>query len=151
METKVCSKCQGEPQPIENFAFKNKEKGWRHSYCKKCMNEVNRLLYHSSEKRKQDVRKFTYGLIEKIRIYIKEYKENIGCTNCKIKYPSYVLDFHHIDDKKEQISQMVSSGNLKRIKEEIEKCIVVCANCHREIHHGNDDVPNIGTGISLQN
>ena len=48
----------------------------------------------------------------------------------------YVLDFHHIGDKDFNISQKVQEGcSLDTIKKEIEKCIVLCANCHREVHY----------------
>jgi len=47
-----------------------------------------------------------------------------------------VLDFHHIKGKDFTISEKVREGcSLDTIKKEIEKCILVCANCHREIHY----------------
>jgi len=56
---------------------------------------------------------------------------------------SWVLDFHHIDpkDKSFEISQYAVSGTTsfgtkkKKILEEMKKCIVVCSNCHRDIHY----------------
>jgi hypothetical protein len=48
----------------------------------------------------------------------------------------YVLDFHHINGKDFTISEKVREGcSLNTIKKEIEKCILVCANCHRELHY----------------
>lgn len=64
--------------------------------------------------------------------YIREYKESIGCTDCKIEYPFFVLQFDHVrGEKKDNVATMVNNRiSLKVIKEEIDKCEVVCANCH---------------------
>lgn len=61
------------------------------------------------------------------------------CTLCGYnKYPS-VLDFHHIDPQSKSFG--ISSGGQSRswfrIAEELMKCILVCANCHREIENGH--------------
>lgn len=61
------------------------------------------------------------------------------CVDCGVEYPHYVMDLHHRDpsDKLYTVSQM--SGQNKSwvlIKAEIDKCDVICANCHRERHHG---------------
>jgi CDGSH-type Zn-finger protein len=46
------------------------------------------------------------------------------------------LSFHHIRDKYKGVSDMLNSGNgLKRLQEEIAKCIVLCENCHRAEHY----------------
>ena len=46
------------------------------------------------------------------------------------------LQFHHVgDDKYENVSIMAGRGNsYSKLRTEIEKCVVVCANCHAEIH-----------------
>lgn len=57
------------------------------------------------------------------------------CADCGIKYPYYVMQFDHRgdDDKVYTISQFNRKGfSLKRLMAEIEKCDVVCANCHAE-------------------
>lgn len=60
-----------------------------------------------------------------------EIKEASGCVDCGIKN-HIVLDFDHLRDKKYNISRMIHDGfSWKAIKKEIEKCEVVCANCHR--------------------
>lgn len=60
-----------------------------------------------------------------------EIKQASGCVDCGITN-HIVLDFDHLKDKKYNISQMVRDGfPWKEIKKEIEKCEVVCANCHR--------------------
>ena len=73
---------------------------------------------------------------QKNKDLIGEIKSNKGCAKCG-DTRSYVLDFHHIDPstKVEKVSKIVSnhySASNNEIKNEIDKCIVLCANCHRE-------------------
>lgn len=53
------------------------------------------------------------------------------CIDCGIKYPCYVMDFDHIGTKTFNINNGKYAG-IKRIKEELKHCEVVCSNCHRE-------------------
>jgi hypothetical protein len=70
--------------------------------------------------------------------YVRELKQNSKCEICG-EDRWYCLDFHHKDGKdntNDSISRMLNTRrSLKTIKAEIEKCIIVCSNCHREIHH----------------
>ncbi len=70
------------------------------------------------------------------REFIKRYKMSVGCQECGFKKHYAALDFHHMtDDKKDNIALMSNeSFSLKRIKTEIRKCVVLCANCHRTKH-----------------
>lgn len=62
---------------------------------------------------------------------LAEIKEASGCVDCGLKN-HIVLDFDHLRDKKYNISRMIHDGfSWRAIKREIEKCEVVCANCHR--------------------
>ena len=64
--------------------------------------------------------------------YIQDLKSKSPCLDCKISYPYYVMDFDHRDPstKSGQISTHRTKG-MKWVKAEIEKCDLVCANCHR--------------------
>lgn len=64
--------------------------------------------------------------------YVNEAK-NKPCTDCGGLFPSYVMDFDHIDgNKTDNISGMVRKMTcLKKIQDEIDKCELVCSNCHR--------------------
>jgi len=70
--------------------------------------------------------------IDRKREYAKKAKEK-PCVDCKIKYPWYVMDFDHKkgEEKDSAISQLVWKRGLKKLKQEIKKCDVVCSNCHR--------------------
>ena len=62
--------------------------------------------------------------------------KSIGCAVCGYNKCLKSLHFHHIDNDKEfGISSHAAVGKgMKTIYEEMKKCIVVCANCHGEIH-----------------
>ena len=63
-----------------------------------------------------------------------DYKSSLKCEICGEK-ESCCLDFHHTKDKTISVGRCASRGHSKkRILKEIEKCIVLCANCHRELH-----------------
>lgn len=68
-----------------------------------------------------------------IAAWLASYKTGKPCMDCKVTYPPYVYDFDHRDPstKRELVSRSSSIRSWKRIKEEIEKCDLVCANCHR--------------------
>lgn len=53
------------------------------------------------------------------------------------------LSFHHLDEngKSFDLATKGLTRSWKRIKEEVDKCILVCENCHREIHGGVTRLP----------
>lgn len=65
------------------------------------------------------------------RSYVLEQK-NAPCTDCGVKYPFYIMDFDHRNPGEKRITISRSMCSLAKLKEELEKCDLVCANCHRE-------------------
>lgn len=75
------------------------------------------------------------------RIELKEWlweiKKNSKCEKCEFNHPA-ALDWHHKnpDEKSFEISQGYRVvGSKKRILEEMQRCQVLCANCHRIFHY----------------
>jgi predicted HNH restriction endonuclease len=70
-----------------------------------------------------------------------KYKGTLKCTVCGFNHVA-ALDFHHEDpsQKEHDINRLISDGRFKKAYEEIQKCVVLCANCHR-IHHHNEKNP----------
>lgn len=95
--------------------------------CKVCMREKCRLWriknpnYHKGYKYTNNYR----------RNFIQAHK-NKPCVDCKQEYPPYVMDFDHLPqfEKTFTISSM-KVASKEKLKQEIAKCEVVCANCHR--------------------
>ena len=134
MEQKKCTKC-GQWKDIEEFAWKNKSEGKRHSQCKECRRKADNKRYAEDLNRREAIKTVHKNQVKYIREYVQDIKKHSKCAICD-ENRWYVLDFHHIGDKDFNISQKVQEGcSLETIKKEIEKCIVLCANCHREVHY----------------
>lgn len=72
----------------------------------------------------------------KIKNWWLEYIKQLSCLTCGEKHPG-CLQFHHRnpEEKDYNVSTMVNSGlSIKRILEEVEKCDVLCSNCHDKLH-----------------
>lgn len=136
METKYCTGCKKDIL-VDEFSWRSKTKGTRQSECKKCLSEKAAILYITSETRKENIRTRTKQSRKDLAKFVNEYKEMKGCERCKEKYEYYVLDLHHLEPehKDDNVSVLLHSGSKKKVEEELKKCIVVCANCHRIIHH----------------
>jgi hypothetical protein len=63
------------------------------------------------------------------------FKCTLRCTKCGFRHPA-ALDFHHTNpsEKENLVSKLVSDGCFAAAMEEVQKCIVLCANCHRVLH-----------------
>ena len=115
MENKICSKC-GINQPLSNYhknGFDRQGNQKYRGYCKTCANKIETERYHQ----KKDA--------------IDSLKDCcIKCGESRL----YVLDFHHInkDEKETTIGKM--KRGLKALQRETEKCVCLCANCHRKFH-----------------
>lgn len=74
------------------------------------------------------------------RAQLIEDARNQPCTDCNTRYPSYVIDLHHLDPstKSFALSQWHTKG-IQTIKDELAKCIPLCANCHRIRTHGTSE------------
>jgi len=69
------------------------------------------------------------------------FKRTLKCTKCGFNHPA-ALDFHHVDpnEKENLVSKLVSNGCFAAAMEEVQKCIVLCANCHRVHHYEENSV-----------
>lgn len=72
----------------------------------------------------------------KLKDMAVEYKGG-KCEKCGYNKCNGALEFHHLnpEEKDFSISTYGTTKSFERIKKEIDKCILVCANCHREIHY----------------
>jgi len=64
------------------------------------------------------------------------------CFDCGVAYPSYIFDFDHRDpsEKRAEPSALMAASSMERIKEEIDRCDLVCANCHRHRTYHSKEV-----------
>lgn len=114
MEQKKCTKC---------------------GQWKECTRKEDKERYANDEKRREAIKAVHNNQVKYLRKYVQDVKEHSKCAICGDSR-WYVLDFHHVREKDFTISQKIKEGcSLETIKKEIEKCIILCANCHREIHY----------------
>lgn len=100
------------------MGYKDPEK--QRAYLKRHY-EANKRRYHESSKR------FKRSTVEEVRAL----KESKPCFDCGLWYPYYVMQFDHVrGEKKFAIAKIHNSVGRKRLEEELDKCDLVCANCH---------------------
>lgn len=126
---KRCSRCKQDKARSEFNRNTAKKDGLQNSCrdCKKTYDaehySANKQWYYDRNiKRKIDRRAETRALKTK------------PCTDCGVMYPWYVMDFDHLDPttKVNDIARMVNHGlAMETIQKEIDKCELVCSNCHR--------------------
>lgn len=141
---KTCSKCK-EDFPIGTYPNQKSSRDGKNPMCRTCFRQYHRDIYANSKKRKEDIRKNNKKNREAVRSWVREVKLTSGCTDCGYNEHSAALEFDHINDDKEfNVSQMLSGTySRKRIQEEMDKCEIVCANCHaiRTYQRSHDNAP----------
>ena len=125
---KSCSKC-GESFPKEHYKIASRKQGYRRSECRTCMNK---------DKSIRAMKYYTEWMTKLIPQHLG--MEKIRCLRCGYDRSLVAIEFHHSDpEKKEQmISALVRNispfgENKHKVLEEVDKCEIICSNCHREI------------------
>lgn len=132
---KQCTTCW-QWKDEEEFSFRNKALRIRWGICKECK-QVQQAAWYESHRQEhlENVRRNTNNAREAARLYVWEYLNTHPCSECGESDPQ-VLEFDHLSDKIKEVSLMVNQGySIDAIQREIDKCRVLCANCHRR-HSG---------------
>jgi hypothetical protein len=130
-----CNHCQKYKYP-EEFNWRYKALGIRHPTCKECQKPFRKKWYEGDahERHLQQVRDRKQEVRKVARTYVLAYLMTNPCTECGEDDPR-VLEFHHRDEEEKymDVSQLVAGGySIGTIQAEINKCDVLCANCHRK-------------------
>lgn len=101
--------------------------------------DYNAKLYHIDDDRKKRLKNSHNRRKKEKREYAKsEMRERGGCYFCGLE--DYVcIEWHHTqpENKNNEVSTLIGGGfSLEKVKNELEKCEPVCANCHKRIHNG---------------
>jgi len=130
---KTCGRC-GEEKNIDQFPQRKYRDGRRvpAPYCRPCKREYDRNYWASNEQyRNSNVAHGEKRRERNIEYVQKVLEESGGCSDCPETNP-IVLEFDHLRDKTHNISEMCrSTYSIEAIQQEIDKCEIVCANCHR--------------------
>lgn len=125
-----CGRC-GEGKPVEDFAWRRKTRGQRDNYCRPCRAAYKQEHYRANRRRyiEQAGLRKRAAVAERTE-YLVAYLRRHPCVDCGEADP-VVLEFDHLRDKKFSISEGIQGRNWQSVLDEIAKCEVVCANCHR--------------------
>jgi len=114
----------------ENDFYKRSTRSGFHLMCKLCKKNYahQRYLILKADIMAKDKRQVK----ERIN-YLRSLKHYKSCTDCKISYPHYIMDWDHIENKSFGIGGRSKSlrVSLKTLHAELNKCELVCSNCHR--------------------
>lgn len=119
--TKTCKQCNEEKSVEKFYAQQQRNKDgtkvwkYRDSMCKQC-----RLAYGNARRRaiKQQAVEYLGG----------------KCQRCGLVDDPCVYDFHHLDPTEKDFSIGKNALKFESIKKELDKCILLCSNCHRKEH-----------------
>ena len=115
LQKSVCDDCK---KVFQHNLFDNQPYNYGFSLCSLCKRKAKRLT---------------------LRISAANYKNN-QCEICGLKRKSIddleIFDFHHInkDDKLFELGDKIADKSWENIKAELDKCMMLCANCHRKQH-----------------
>lgn len=113
-DTKICPKCN-EEKPLSDYTIR-KGRGRPYSYCKSCSLDI-------TNERRRDIKRKAI-----------EYKGG-RCEHCGLEDIPAVFEFHHLDPLEKEISISKMGGRKwASVKIELDKCVLLCANCHRKVH-----------------
>lgn len=130
METKICSKCKQE-KPLSEFAINRTRKDGHASDCKACR-KIYRDKHYLEHKEYYKDKASKYR--SKKNKEFEELRSTLKCSICG-EDRHWCLEFHHLNpnEKESEVTRLKESP--RRLREELKKCIVLCANCHRGLHY----------------
>lgn len=133
MENKKCNKCKKEKE-ITNFSFKNKKANKRSTVCNECQREYKKKWYYKHDSNRESFRNTRIEIKKKLRINMLNFLQGKKCIDCG-EDDIITFDFDHRDPKIKSYNiskMMVNAFSWENILEEIKKCDIRCANCHRK-------------------
>tara|TARA_Y100000310_G_scaffold279517_1_gene298686 strand:- start:16779 stop:17228 length:450 start_codon:yes stop_codon:yes gene_type:complete len=129
---KRCSTCK-DSKVLSEFHVSKRSKDGRAAQCKLCKKEQDRRRYEKhGEKHRQHVKvqRAAQSVINRgwVVVYLKDHP----CADCGEADP-IVLEFDHVrGSKRKNVAHMIPNGySLRAVQQEVAKCEVRCANCHR--------------------
>ena len=125
-----CGRCHLE-KPLEQFAWRRKALGQLDNYCRPCRAAYKQEHYRAHRQRYIDAAgRRKRRVVSNRMAYLVAYLKENPCVDCGESDP-IVLEFDHLRDKRFSISEGLQGRNWQSVLDEIAKCEVVCANCHR--------------------
>lgn len=129
--SKLCRSCQ-RVLPLEEFHRNRSRRDGRQYRCRECNIEANKRWYREHpEARANRMDEYARRRRRRLQQLLLEYLRSHRCVDCGEEDP-VVLEFDHLRDKIDNVTRMVVRRLAwSAVLDEIAKCEVVCANCHR--------------------
>jgi hypothetical protein len=131
---KTCTKCK---KAKEESEFNLKGNNYLHTYCKICQNAYSAEHYkNNKEVYFLNIKNRRKGQRQKRRDWLDKLKDK-PCADCGGEFHACIMDFDHVrGEKVASIASMMGDYySLDKILVEIDKCDLVCSNCHRMRTH----------------
>lgn len=138
---RFCPRC-GLDRPLGAFGVR-RESGRPTAWCRECKTRYDGDSYQRNGAVRRAAAAARNAGVRARNRRLLEAAKNVPCMDCGERYPPFVMDLDHVrGDKQDNVSLMAGTGASEAaIMEEIAKCDVVCANCHRERTHGGRPRP----------
>ena len=133
---KFCNKCKKE-KDLSQFYTNLRYKAGVDAECKGCRALRSAFWRKKNLKQSAEIAR-THRTQTKQRL-VNEFGGK--CRICGFNKSIAALEFHHLDPAQKETQVMEGNPTFKRAFEEAKKCILVCSNCHRMIHHNNLEIP----------
>ena len=136
-DSKVCFKCK-HALPSFSFSSDKKSKDKLASYCKKCAVEKAKQQRLKRRENPEYIKQFNAKITEANKLSKRAAVEYMGnsCSDCGGSFPDSVYDFHHLNmsEKEMNPSRVLRLRDRTKVMKELNKCVLLCANCHRIRH-----------------
>ena len=133
-QSRTCTRC-GEELPITAFAMRS-GRGSPQAWCRPCKRAYDRDWYRQNKDRHAEVNREARSRFKARARHLVTQAKSVPCADCGNSYPPHVMDFDHVRGRKVlNVGLMSHRVSLDTLQSEIDKCEVVCANCHRERTH----------------
>jgi hypothetical protein len=134
MAKKWCWKCEAfKPASLKSFYSNKSRTDGLGGVCKVCQDGYNKK--HYKENRPSYYERHATRQAE-LTAVVNGLKNN-PCMDCRKRFNPWQMDFDHRPGEKKiaDINRMIRKGNMQKLLDEIAKCDLVCANCHRDRTH----------------
>lgn len=119
-------------------------------YCKQCLQDLRDKCKLTLKTRiRESSKKAVKSYVRRIKELAVKYKGG-KCQLCGYCKCNGSLHFHHVNEDAKSFTVSGKSISFARIKPELDKCILVCANCHGEIHNNLIDLLKLEKMVAPQ-